>query len=212
MARSTSKLFKDEEPKKMKEDAMNLPEEVSQLTSIKDEMEKEVAATVEKTESEAPVDDIQDVDISAIKKKRFRINGDNKKILELNVSDMNVASRMSVAYDRLQKHMESVSDVLSALPDDGEEPTPEEQEEIESQLKAIDDKMKAEIDYIFQAPVSEVCDDGGSMYDPFNGAFRFEHIIEAISKLYENNLANEFSKMKKRISVKTSKYTKKYHN
>lgn len=196
MAKSTSKLFKDEEPKKMKEDAMNLP------------AEKEVV--VPATPS-APVDDIQDVDISAIKKKRFRINGDSSKILELNVSDMNIASRMTAAYDRLQKYMEEVGTILSDIPEDGET-TPELEEKVNDQLKAIDEKMREEMDYIFQAPVSEVCSYGGSMYDPFEGAFRFEHIIESLSKLYENNLAKEFESMRKRVSVKTSKYTKKYHN
>lgn len=200
MAKSTSKLFKSEVPEEMKEDAMNLPEE---------EKKEEV---VEKSIPEAPVDDIQDVDISAIKKKRFRINGDNKKILELNVSDLNVAQRMSVAYDRLQKHMEKVSDILAGLPDEDEEVTDEVESKVTKQLEAIDKKMREEVDYIFQAPVSDICADGGSMYDPFEGAFRFEHIIEAISKLYERNLESEFAKMKKRVSVKTSKYTKKYHN
>ena len=198
MAKSTSKLFKDEEPKKMKEDAMNLP------------TEKKEEVVVPATPS-APVDDIQDVDISAIKKKRFRINGDNNKILELNVSDMNIASRMSAAYERLQKHMEEVGAILADVPEDSEI-TPEVQEAVESHLDAIDTKMRNELDYIFQAPVSEVCADGGSMYDPFEGAFRFEHIIESLSKLYENNLAKEFERMRKRITVKTSKYTKKYHN
>ena len=199
MAKSTSKLFKSEVPEEMKEDAMNLPEEKKE-------------EVVEKSVPEAPVDDIQDVDISAIKKKRFRINGDNKKILELNVSDLNVSQRMSVAYERLQKHMEKVSDILAGLPDEDEEVTEEQEIKITKQLDAVDKKMREEVDYIFQAPVSEICCDGGSMYDPFEGAFRFEHIIEAISKLYERNLESEFAKMKKRVSVKTSKYTKKYHN
>ena len=79
-------------------------------------------------------------------------------------------------------------------------------------IQDIDDKMREEIDFIFDAPVSKVCADGGSMYDPFEGMFRFEHIIDALSKLYETNLNSEFSKMKRRVSAKTSKYTKKYHN
>lgn len=210
MAKSTSKLFKDEAPKKMKEDDMNIPVEEKAVE------EKKVKLTTSSTidipsAPEAPADDIQDVDISAIKKKKFRINGDNKKILELNVSDMNVASRMATAYDRLQKHMEKVTKILSDIPEDGNVSV-EQENEIETQLKSVDAKMREEVDYIFQAPVSDICGDGGSMYDPFEGAFRFEHIIEAISKLYENNLENEFAKMKKRVSTKTSKYTKKYHN
>ena len=208
MAKSTSKLFESETPTEMNEDALNLPEEV------KEEVKEEVIPA-EKTEVvDTPLfnDDIQDIDLSVIRKKRFRINGDNNKILELNTSDLNIISRLTKAYERLQKDMEEVGNVLSKLPDDDSEITEAGEKELEEQLATIDASMKKEIDFIFDAPVSEVCSDGGSMYDPFEGSFRYEHIIEAILKLYERNLDKEFNKMKKRVSTKTSKYTKKYHN
>lgn len=209
MSKSTSKLFQSEEPKEMKEDAMNLPEEVKE--EVKEETipesQTEVVATPPVSE-----DDVQDIDLSAIKKKRFRINGDNNKILELNTSDLNIISRLTVAYDRLQKYMEKVGTILSNLPDDEDEITEANEKVIREQLGEIDENMKKEVDYIFDAPVSAICSDGGSMYDPFEGQFRFEHIIEAILRLYERNLDSEFNKMRRRVSAKTSKYTKKYHN
>lgn len=208
MAKSTSKLFQSEEPKEMKEDAMNLPEKVEEK-----KVEEEVIPA-EKTEivntPKSLNNDIQDIDLSAIRKKRFRINGDNTKILELNTSDINITSRLSSAYERLTKYMEEVGNILSSLPENA---IGEEQEKlVRENLDKIDAEMKKEVDYIFDAPVSEICCDDGSMYDPFEGMFRFEHIIDAITKLYETNLNSEFSKMKRRVSAKTSKYTKKYHN
>lgn len=206
MTKSTSKLFQSEEPTPMKENAMNVPEEV------KEEVKEEVIPTEQTEVVDTPVvtDDIQDIDLSIIKKKRFRINGDNNRILELNTSDLNIISRLTSAYDRLQGYMTEVGKVLSELPDD--EITQETEKIASEQLAKIDAKMRKELDYIFDAPVSEVCDDGGSMYDPFEGAFKFEHIIEAVLKLYERNLDKEFNKIRKRVSTKTSKYTKKYHN
>jgi len=209
MAKSTSKLFQSEEPTPMKEEAMNLPEEVKE--EVKEEVIPKEQTEVVDTPS-ASSDDIQDIDLSAIKKKRFRINGDNSKILELNTSDLNIISRLTAAYERLQKYMEEVGTVLSSLPDDNNEIDSESEKVIREQLDAIDKNMRKEMDYIFDAPVSDICCDGGSMYDPFEGQFRYEHIIEAILKLYERNLDKEFNKMRKRVSVKTSKYTKKYHN
>ena len=209
MAKSTSKLFQSEEPTEMKEGAMNLPEEVKE--EVKEETIPEEQTEVVST---PPVseDDVQDIDLSAIKKKRFRINGDNNKILELNTSDLNIISRLTVAYDRLQKYMEKVGNILSSLPDNEDELTEANEKVIREQLGEIDANMKKEVDYIFDAPVSAICSDGGSMYDPFEGQFRFEHIIEAILRLYERNLDSEFNKMRRRVSAKTSKYTKKYHN
>jgi hypothetical protein len=210
MAKSTSKLFKEEEPKPMQEDAMNLPEEVNEMLP----QETIPAEQSEVVDTPAPSnDDIQDIDLSAIKKKRFRINGDPNKILELNTSDLSITSRLSKSYEKLNKYMDEVGKELQAVPDSGEEELSEDQERlVEENLAKIDAKMREEIDYIFDAPVSEVCADEGSMYDPFNGMFRFEHIIDAITKLYENNLNSEFNKMKRRVSAKTSKYTKHYHN
>ena len=201
MAKSTSKLFESEEPKEMREDALNLPE-----NNIIDS-----SATI-LGEASKPADDIVDLDISAIKKKRFRINGDSSRILELNTSDLNIATRMSSAYERLVQYMDKVGKVLEELPDEGEEANDEQEVELTKQLDEIDKEMRKELDYIFDAPVSEVCGYGGSMYDPFNGMFRYEHIMDAITKLYETNLNSEFNAMRKRVNAKTSKYTKKYHN
>lgn len=206
MSKSTSKLFKDEIETPMKEDAMNLPETEENVTE--NETEEKVV------DMSAPADGIMDIDLSATKKKRFRINGDNNKILELNTSDLSIATRLSKSYEKLNKYMDEVGKALQGVPDEtSEESLSEEQQKfVEDQLSAIDAKMREEMDYIFDAPVSDVCADEGSMYDPFNGMFRFEHIIDALTKLYENNLNSEFMKMKRRVAQKTSKYTKKYHN
>ena len=72
----------------------------------------------------------------------------------------------------------------------------------------IDMEMRQLVDEIFDSNVSEVCAPSGSMFDPFNGTFRYEHIIDVLSKLYKNNLNSEFKKMSARIRKKTSKYTK----
>lgn len=216
MAKSTSKLFQSEEPTEMKEDALNLPEEDAKEETLSDTplhtLVKQSANEVTNSITNNPNDDIQDINLSSIKKKRFRINGDNSKILELNTSDLGITSRMSSSYERLMKHMDKVGKILSDLPEDIDDVDGEKEKVMEEQLKSIDAEMRKEIDYIFDAPVSDVCGYGGSMYDPFEGMFRFEHIIDAISKLYETNLNREFNMMRKRVNSKTSKYTKKYHN
>ncbi len=232
MAKSTSKLFADERIKEMPEDAMNLPEEevTEQAEEEKDEpraehnkeerLEKEVVDQHRKDEPEEkeevanPDDDIQDIDLSQLKKQRFRINKDNSKILELNTRDMGIAHRLSVTYPELNNLMDEVADKFSKLPENSDEVSDEEFDKLAKTVKKIDDVMREKLDYIFDAPVSEVCGDGGSMWDPIDGAFRYEHIIDKLASLYENNLSREFSKMRRRVESKTSKYTnvRKYHN
>lgn len=149
--------------------------------------------------------DIMDVDLSIIKKKRFRINGDNTKILELNVSDMGIVSRLDEAYPKLM----ALQDKVSAIADINEEADDMELlSTTASKLTEIDGEMRGIIDFIFQSNVSEVCGSEGSMYDPIDGTFRYEHIISTLVRLYENNLNAEFNKMKENISKHTAKYTK----
>jgi len=155
-----------------------------------------------------PEDDIIDIDLSAIKKKRFRINGDFTKMLELNVSDMNIVVRLQKALNELKTLQDEASQV--AIDTDN---TEEALEKMAQSLSVIDAKMRELIDFIFDSNVSEVCASDGSMYDSFNGTFRYEHIIETLTALYENNISSEYKKMQAKISKKTSKYTqKKYHN
>ena len=140
--------------------------------------------------------DIIDVELSNIKKKRFRINGDNNKILELNVSDMNIVSRIREAYPKLEAIQAKVLKFSES------ETTDEKGAEA---LKEFDKDMRELIDFIFNANVSEICADDGSMYDPMGGMFRYEYIMDKITSLYETNLNNEFKQMRARVN----KYAKK---
>ena len=189
--KSTSKLFEDEVKTEVTEENINAP--------VTEEERAE-------TEAEKPADDIQDIDFSAIQKKRFRINGDNSKILELNTSDMRIASRLKEAYPRLNNLMDEVADEFNNLPDEVEDE--ETLTKVADAVDKIDKKMRDEIDYIFDANVSEVCGSDGSMWDPIDGMFRYEHIIDKLAKLYENNLDKEFADMKRRVETKAGKYVK----
>ena len=151
-------------------------------------------------------ENIIDIDLSAIKKQKFRINGDNNKILELNTSDMGILARLEEAYPKLM----TLQDKVASLADtDLEAEDDVLLSSTANKLTDIDRDMRDTLDFIFQSNVSEICGSEGSMYDPIDGVFRYEYIIETLTKLYENNLESEFSKMKSRIDKHTSKYTKK---
>jgi hypothetical protein len=62
---------------------------------------------------------------------------------------------------------------------------------------------------MFDYPVSAVCDKNGTMYDPINGMFRYEIIIDGLTKLYTEKLNDEYRKLRNRIQKHTDKYTKK---
>lgn len=146
-----------------------------------------------------------DIDLSTIRKKRFRINGDNNTILELNTSDMSIVSRLDKLYPKLQQLSQDAAVQKLNMEEFNDDSSIKELSDV---LKRIDMAMRDIVDEIFDSNVSEVCVPEGSMFDPFNGEFRFEHIIDVLSKLYENNFNAEFKKMSARLKKKTSKYTK----
>ena len=145
---------------------------------------------------EAPAEDIIDLNIDAIKKQKFRINGDPKAVIELNLSDLNVSDRLEKGVKKLEESMTKIA----SLPDD---------EELSNKLDEINKVMCETVDYIFDSSISEVCCKGGTMYDPYNGMFRWEHILDSLTSLYTNNLNTEFKKLKARVQKHTQKYVGK---
>jgi hypothetical protein len=140
--------------------------------------------------------DIVDINIDGIKRQRFRINGNNDSVIELNLSDLNTIDRMKEGLEKLDAEMTEIAN----LPDD---------DNLKDKLNEADKRMREYVDYIFDYPVSDACIKNGSMYDPKNGMFAYEHIIDALTKLYTNNLNEEYKKMKSRIQKHTDKYTGK---
>ena len=154
-----------------------------------------------------PMDDVIDITIPEVRKKRFRIDGDNNRIVELDTSDMSIITRLDDTYAKLNELKQDAATTVSAESED------ESDEEIikkaSETLKTIDTKMRNLIDNLFEADVSEVCAPSGSMYDLYNGKYRFEHILEVLFGLYEENIAKEYDKLKSRVSKHTAKYVKK---
>ena len=148
-----------------------------------------------------PNNNIIDLDLSVTRKKRFRIDGDDNRVIELNTSDMTILSRLGEAEKRLTELAEHANfDVLD-----------DEQEKVDrvAELLATDKQMREIIDYLFDAEVADICAPDGSMYDPFNGKYRFEHIMETLFTQYEKNISEEIKKMRRNVQKHTDKYTKK---
>lgn len=153
-------------------------------------------------------EDIKDISLST--KKSFRIDGDNNRIIWLDTSDMNIMVRLDEVYPEMRKLAIEAQDRLAkseVSKTEGEETSP--LNDISAILKDIDKQMREKIDYIFASEVADVCEPTGNMYDPVNGEFRFEHIIDVLTTLYANNIKAEYKKMADRVKKHTAKYTNK---
>ncbi len=186
------------------------------LTENKNMVNNEVVDTqipakeseMENTPAEAKKEEFDGIiDLSATGKKKFHVNRGtgSEGVLELNTSDMGIVTRLEQLYPRLHKLSQDAAVKQLDKQDADDEKT---LTRISNALVKIDMEMRKILDEIFDSNVSEVCAPSGSMMDPFNGEFRFEHIIDKISKLYENNINEEFRKMSDKMKKRTSKYTK----
>ena len=154
--------------------------------------------------------DVTDISLSAVRKKRFRIDGDDSRIIELNTSDLNILARLKEAYPKLVALAEGAFKNLPEVDGTAEDynfATDEATATLVTTLTEADKKMRELIDYIFDSNVSELCAPSGSMYDPINGAFRFEHIISTLSALYEADISSEMGTIARRVKKHTDKYT-----
>lgn len=155
--------------------------------------------------------DIIDIDLSAIRKKRFRIDGDDNRIIELNTSDLSILPRLKETYPKLMELNKQVSEMSKSTPESDDTDGVEDSrfDNVIDTLTNVDKSMRELIDYIFDSNVSEVCAPSGSMYDPINGQCRFEHIISCLTNLYETDMSAELDKLSQRTDKYTSKYTKR---
>lgn len=149
--------------------------------------------------------DITDINLSEVRKKRFRIDEDNNRIIELNTSDAGIVGRLNDLYPKMQKLGDKIASLMA------EQEETEDEKEIAKIAKAInelDTELRGMLDQLFDSPVSDICLPSGTAIDPHNGEFAFEIIIRKLGNLYETNFNTEFSRMKKNVSKHTAKYTK----
>ena len=142
-------------------------------------------------------DDVIDINLEGATRTRFRINADSTAIIELNLSDLGIIERLEKGLKNIEKQMSEIA----GLSDDDEN--------LSKKMKEADQKMREQVDAIFDYPVSAVCARYGTMYDPKNGQFQYETIINGLLKLYSDNINAEAKKVESRIKKHTDKYTKK---
>ena len=150
--------------------------------------------------------EIIDLDLSITKRKKFRFDKDDNRIVELNTSDMGILERIAEIVPKLNDLQLRASKIMDGvnLTENNFEDAPI----VAERLKAVDTEMREYIDYLFDAPVSEKAAPDGSMYDPFNGSFRYEHILVLLIQQYGDNISSEYKKIEQQIEKHTNKYKK----
>lgn len=138
-----------------------------------------------------------DIDLSPIKKTKFRIDGDSNRILELNLQDMKMPSRLSETMPKLEELSEKWSELNT-----------DDMNELSKEILELDAEIRKLVDYIFDANVSEMTAPSGTMFDMIGGKFRCEYILDTMSRLYKDTIQKEADMINKQMLKHTAKYKK----
>ena len=146
------------------------------------------------------LDGVVDIQLNIDNRKQFRINNDDKRIIELDISDFGILNRLRESYPRLQE-----LGVKGFEFDEDDENI--KLGEFMDSLNAINDEMISIIDYIFDSKVAKICANDKPLYNMVAGKFVFEIILDALFSLYSDNIRTELGQMSQRMKAHTSKYT-----
>lgn len=147
------------------------------------------------------------IDLSLnVSRQRIRIDGDDNKILLLNLSDLGIVDRLNEAYPKLKSLEEEFSKIETDLSEDDAD-SEQQFSNFGKRLKTIDNKMRELIDYVFDSNVCEVCVGSSSLCSVKDGHFFYETIISSLSELYSAEIARETTAVTKRINKHTAKYS-----
>lgn len=156
-------------------------------------------------ESRDNIEETIDLNLSPIRRRKIRIDGDQNRILELDTTDIGIVNRLAEFYPKLEELQKQFSSINVDFNEDGDI-TDDSFAEMGKAVAEIDKQMRKCMDEIFQSNVSEMCAPTGNMFDPINGSFRFEYIIDALSNLYGEEISKNLEKRKETISKHTAKY------
>lgn len=153
-----------------------------------------------------------DLDLSVTKKRKIRFDGDNDRVVEVDIADMGILSRIKEIYPKLEELQEKSAHLMDDLELEEDEMSVEDTlssiSKMSVRLDEIDLEMRNLIDELFKAPVSKAAVPSGTMYDMHDGSFTFAHVIATVMSRYTDNITKEYKRLDNQIQSHTAKYTK----
>jgi len=152
---------------------------------------------------------IRNINLNIDTRESFTIDGDENKVIKLDIHDTNIVTRLTDALEEIRKTHNSWTE-LNEIANKGENMTNEEMTEFSEKFKSIEAEMRNHLDYAFDCP--GMCDTilgNTSIFSSVNGVLKYEQIIDSIITVYEDSIKAETAKLNKRtVAKKTEKYVK----
>lgn len=147
-------------------------------------------------------------------REKFLIDGDENRVIELDVNDVNLVNRLTDAIPKMQsldKRWTALNQAADAMKVDGDvAENLEEVNKFSATFKSIETEIREILDEAFDSPgMSDTILGTTSAFSPVNGKFKYEQIIDVLVGLYEKNIKKEAGKFnREKVKNKTAKYIK----
>ena len=157
------------------------------------------------------------INLNITTRKKFTIDNDKSRVIELDTHDLALVNRLSESIKRMDSLKEDwekletttdTSDKVEISEEDVDDTLLKEVADFSDQFAVIEAKMRDIVDYIFDCPgLCQTVVGNASVFSPVNGAYKFEQIIDVLTGLYEDSIEKEAKKInKQKVEAKTSKY------
>lgn len=144
-------------------------------------------------------------------KQTIQLNGNPEKVIELDLGDSNIITRLSEGADKIEnlvKERQNLHELL-ANGNDSDESNISYYKNLASKFKELENSMRGIINEIFDFDVCTPFLGTSSVFSIKNGEFAYERIINSLMGLYEDSIQKENNKLKERLSKHTDKYLNK---
>lgn len=144
------------------------------------------------------------INLEKSRRKRFTIDGDENRILELNPSDLGIFARID-NFDKV---------VTAAIREFGEKQVDSDDDNFDvtklgEAFTALDKLIREQLDILYDTNFSEVTTPHGTMVDPIEGEFRFQYLNDVFAELYQDQITQELKERNDKIREHTKKYVDK---
>ena len=141
-------------------------------------------------------------------KQTIQLNGNPEKVIELDLGDSNIITRLSEGADKIEnlvKERQNLHELL-ANGNDSDESNISYYKNLASKFKELENSMREIINEIFEYDVCTPFLGTSSVFSIKNGEFAFEKIINSLMELYEDSIRKESNNLKQRLAKHTDKY------
>ena len=136
-----------------------------------------------------------------IRTKTFTIDGDPDRVIELDPSDIGVVGRLDEAIPKMEAILNEFVEAGKKMSEGGTG--------FGETLKELDGRMRDVLNTVFDYDVCSVCIPKGTLFDVVRDTdrFKFEVVIEGLSKVYEDTITGDLTRVQERMNKHTRKYT-----